>query len=112
MQDRTYRGGRNAALGIYVIPSVLTAPILLFFSVDPVQALLEGAFAWTCLLVIVTIIHGGVAIGTLTAASRRRAAGDEDRADGMVCGWIYGLAANIVFFQLCALLFEVVRLLR
>jgi hypothetical protein len=99
--------GRRAALGIYVIPTVLTTPILLLFAVDPLYAMTEGAFVWTCLLGVVAVVHGAVALGLLTAAAKRRGLGDAARADGMTVGWIYGVAANIVLFQVAWLTFTI-----
>jgi hypothetical protein len=106
----TYAKGRNIALGVYVLPSVLTAPILFLFSVDPISVEGEGVFLLVCAAFIAAIVHGGVAIGLLRSAANRRKRGDSAGADGMLHGWIYGIAANIVFFQICVLAFRAIAI--
>lgn len=105
---REYAKGRTIALRVYSIPTVLTAPVVLLFSVDPITAMLEGAFLWVCLLGFVAVVHGAVAFGLFTAASKRRGQGDIERADGMVTGWVYGVAANILLFEVSWLTFEII----
>lgn len=61
-----------------------------------------------CALVIAAVIHCGVAIGLLTSAANARGRGNPGGADGLVHGWTYGLAANILFFLICALVFRVI----
>jgi hypothetical protein len=106
----TYAKGRNIALGVYVLPSILTAPILFLFSVDPTSVEGEGVFLLICAFVVAAVVHGGVAIGLLTSAANRRKRGDSVGADGMVHGWIYGIAANIIFFQVYVLAFRAIAI--
>jgi hypothetical protein len=102
-----YRQGRNSMLTLYAIPTVLTAPVLFLFAVDPVGALLEGAMLWTCALVSVAVVHGATAFGLLIAVLRKQQDGDVSGAEGHIYGWIIGLAANGFLFWICALFFAI-----
>lgn len=108
----TYAKGRNIALAVYIPASVLTAPILLLFSAyataDSLSVEGEGVFLLVCALVIAAVVHGGVTVGLLTSVANVRGRGNPVGADGLLHGWIYGAAANILFFLACVLVFRVI----
>lgn len=56
----------------------------------------EGSFLLLLVLVVAAIIHGAVTIGLLTFGLIRYVRGDPAEANGLVRGWIYGVAANVL----------------
>lgn len=107
-----YRNGVLTAVASYAIPSLLTAPVLVVFSADPVDAMVEGAFLWTCAMVFVVLVHSAVAIGMTIAATRRRRYNDPAGAEGLIHGWIYGLTGNVLLFQISAFVWSVLLMTR
>lgn len=113
-----YASGRNIALAVYVPASVLTAPIVVWFLAyaaafaadSPSVAGGDGLFLLLCTLVVAAVVHGGATIGLLTFALVRHGRGDSDGANGLVRGWICGVAANILFFLVCVLVLRVIAI--
>jgi hypothetical protein len=107
-----YAGGRRLGWILHILPGLITLPCLGLFAVDPVYAMLEGAFFWGLGLLLVGVLQVGLAIIVFTWADRMDKRGDRQGAAGLVRGWIHGVVALALTFVVVFASFAILNALR
>jgi hypothetical protein len=107
-----YAGGRRRGWILHILPGLITLPCLGLFAVDPVYAMLEGAFFWGLGLLLVGVLQVGLAIIVFAWADRMAKRGDRQGAAGLVRGWIHGVAALALTVAVVFASFAILNALR
>lgn len=94
--SRTVVGFRRALLA-HLIPSGLTATgIVAFLALGGPEALVEGAFFWALVLIVLLVLQTALAVGCLIASAVAVGRGDPGLGRGYGLGWLAGLIALTV----------------